>query len=843
MFGLLRKPLFLKLIKIVLSIFLLTPSLGYCQNLIRLPEPGSLVPVSRRYSGPVLEGIRVDPKNPLNIEFVINTFDQRGIDNSEAYRLISYFFAGLTIPEDDLWVNLSPNEPGRIISQNTATTDLGKGLLEEDYILKKLASSLTYPEDELGKKYWDSIRGQVRATNIPVNMFNKVWIMPDKAVVYENKNAAFITEATLKVLAEEDYLAMQNNGGLVGATPRGRPGQAQAPAPTESFRKYILPQITQQVNQGEHFSQLRQVYNALILGVWFKNKLRDSLYKNYIEKNKIAGISLKEKNIKEKIYRLYVEACEKGSYNYVKTERGLLGSRVSRRQYYSGGMVLPVSRHTEFREGEPPHGAVANGGVRKRVSLTSSPMDDAGKVLDLEMLELDQRSGQAILAYASTFIDDIYQKLITDRSFHETYHYPASIVVGDSIVQLFYDNGLGASFGYPDGSGKYLVLDYLRHMAEKITPDNPRGVIDFLEALINENTRFSTGYDLERLQKKIIELKDKFSHKTTAVLPQTPSLDPQTSQHMFSYGAIFINEIHGNLIDSPDLHGYQIPARIEITDEAIKMLSDAGIANHIPDWYTTLGYRDDESKNIFLPYLRDVAKRFPPDNPRGVIDFLEALIKENADHAHAGYDQEKLLKQIALLKREVAEWEPVFLLKQKPQEFALALERLKEAIPKRIVAAPMPEKAQKALFGAHVADNVKFGYQVTARDLIKRGYMEDEDLRAWAFGVYGLDPKKATSLDVRLAWAYEQEHFRGDNFILYTWAYQICLAMVSFRDKPRDGGIDISAKSIDLKVVGQGNSFSSISLNSLNYRTLIPKVTSLTDLPENELRQMMNWQE
>ena len=37
-------------------------------------------------------------------------------------------------------------------------------------------------------------------TNIPVNTFNKVWIVPEKAVVYENAKAgtAYVVESKIK---------------------------------------------------------------------------------------------------------------------------------------------------------------------------------------------------------------------------------------------------------------------------------------------------------------------------------------------------------------------------------------------------------------------------------------------------------------------------------------------------------------------------------------------------------------------------------------------------------------------------------------------------------------------
>lgn len=50
--------------------------------------------------------------------------------NSEAKKLINYFFLGITLPSESFWVNLRPDEPDRITSSELSKTDLGRTLLE-----------------------------------------------------------------------------------------------------------------------------------------------------------------------------------------------------------------------------------------------------------------------------------------------------------------------------------------------------------------------------------------------------------------------------------------------------------------------------------------------------------------------------------------------------------------------------------------------------------------------------------------------------------------------------------------------------------------------------------------
>jgi len=68
-----------------------------------LPQPGMLLNASKIYSYPVLKGVRIDPNNPTYLEFIIDAKDRVNIDRQELSRLVSYFLACLTIPENDLW--------------------------------------------------------------------------------------------------------------------------------------------------------------------------------------------------------------------------------------------------------------------------------------------------------------------------------------------------------------------------------------------------------------------------------------------------------------------------------------------------------------------------------------------------------------------------------------------------------------------------------------------------------------------------------------------------------------------------------------------------------------------
>ena len=301
----------------------------------QLPVPGTMVGESAPFAPLALKGLIVNPQKPLEFQFIVDTGkgpqDTASI-KEEANQLVKYFLAGLTIPEGDLWVNLSPYEKNRMVPEALGQTDLGRDLLAQDYILKQLTASLIYPEKDLGKGFWKRVyakaQQQFGTTNIPVNTFNKVWILPDQAQVYENVNAAYVTKSTLKVMLDEDYTALQKHMPVHNSTDS---------IGSQIVREIVIPEITKEVNTGKNFAPLRQIYQALILAKWYKetiqNGLLDAVYTN---KNKVAGVNLNDLTVKEQIYNRYLQAYKKGAFNYIKEDQTPDGQVVPRK-YFSGG--------------------------------------------------------------------------------------------------------------------------------------------------------------------------------------------------------------------------------------------------------------------------------------------------------------------------------------------------------------------------------------------------------------------------------------------------------------------------------------------------------------------------
>ena len=323
---------------------------AYAQENLGLPAPGVRVGLSPDFAPPVLKGIKVYPQNPFRFDFILSKGDSNASNEqlkNESVRLIKYFLASVTVPENDLWVNLSPYEKDRIVPNAFGLTEMGRDLLAEDYLLKQITASIIYPEDEIGKKFWKKVYAKAYerygTTDVPVDTFNKVWIMPDKAVVYENAESgtAYVVKSHLKVMLESDYLALEKNADRVGSKSSEAKNNETQDMAKEIVREIVIPELERDVNEGKNFAKLRQVYQSLILATWFKKKITGSvLSKVYVDKKKVAGVNVDNPEIAKEIWTQYVRAFKKGAYNYIKEEVDPNTQEVIPRKYFSGGVVM-----------------------------------------------------------------------------------------------------------------------------------------------------------------------------------------------------------------------------------------------------------------------------------------------------------------------------------------------------------------------------------------------------------------------------------------------------------------------------------------------------------------------
>ena len=187
-----------------------------------------------RYNPPTLKSLIVHPESTDNyFDFILDTADSpviaenaatwslRGTEGAEAIssldeanleplakELIDYFFLGITLPSDDLWVNLNSVRESEITSPRLSLTDIGKVLLEADLTLKKDCSRFTDPRTKTGKEYWDNLQRRLNeeglnTTQLPIG--NRFWIVPEEAIVEEDRDNHTVTivSSKLKVCLEQ----------------------------------------------------------------------------------------------------------------------------------------------------------------------------------------------------------------------------------------------------------------------------------------------------------------------------------------------------------------------------------------------------------------------------------------------------------------------------------------------------------------------------------------------------------------------------------------------------------------------------------------------------------------
>lgn len=321
---------------------------GAAQSVLNLPAVGTMVTTTPAYAPTLIKGITIHPDNALMFDFVFEDGDiplEGEALKEEFEKLIKYFLAALTVPEKDLWVNLSPYEGGKVIPAGLGDTEMGRDLLAQDYLLKQVTASLMYPEEELGRKFWDKVFERAYQiygkTNIPLNTFNKVWIVPDKAVVLEEGRTALVVESHLKVMLEEDYAALEYGRGdeKFGLDRLDKKDADKiADVTSKIVREVLIPAIEEEINNGETFANLRQIYHAMVLATWYKQSLKESLLGQvYVDQNKTQGVDTRDKEVNQKIYAQYMEAFQKGVYDYIRHDYDKNTKRMVQRKYFSGG--------------------------------------------------------------------------------------------------------------------------------------------------------------------------------------------------------------------------------------------------------------------------------------------------------------------------------------------------------------------------------------------------------------------------------------------------------------------------------------------------------------------------
>src|SRR3990167_1867672 len=264
--------------------------------------------------------------------------------------LLNYFLIGLSLPNDTFWVNLRPDAADNIIDPLLEKTDIGRIFLESDLQLKKDTASFTSPQTTEGKAYWDKLykkAGELFGSeNITIPTITRPWIVPNEVIVRETDDSAYIYEATLKVMLEEDYLKSSQQSAFSNQQYNFNDLRLKElnQYSTQLIKDTIIPKLTQEVNSSQRYAKLRQVYYSLVLSRWFKMKYqgKPGEYPELIDRQGLTNLTSQQSWDKQVYFSQYQESFAKGEYNLKETVASAFGQSI--RSYVSGGiMVDPIT--------------------------------------------------------------------------------------------------------------------------------------------------------------------------------------------------------------------------------------------------------------------------------------------------------------------------------------------------------------------------------------------------------------------------------------------------------------------------------------------------------------------
>ncbi len=267
-----------KVYPILFSFIFLCNSLGFPQ------ERGE-------YGLPSLIGLDLSSNDRIGFLFSNARVDK---DAATAYPL-KYFFTTLLVPNDELWVNLSPNLADiEIIGKGINNTDLGRLLLSYDLRLKE-------DVEELLDVYGDEISDYV--VNGGGGGRLRFWIEPGLVKIEVDEGKARIKSAPLEVKVE-----VKGNKKV-----------------EKWIERELIPILEEKVNKGEGYARLRQAYNSMILAQWYKRRKKPGMvFSEYIDtKAKGAGIISDEIWFKASYLEEYVRMYYRGG-----EDRGIWSSFV-----------------------------------------------------------------------------------------------------------------------------------------------------------------------------------------------------------------------------------------------------------------------------------------------------------------------------------------------------------------------------------------------------------------------------------------------------------------------------------------------------------------------------------
>lgn len=209
------------------------------------------------------------------------------------------FAAALALPNEVWWVNLSPEEPERIIDARLAPTDAGRVLLEADYLLKTVSDEAIRPDSASGTRYWRDYFQSSRTNFKSSSVVWRTWIVPGECRARALPARVEITDCRLEVRTNLEAASF--------ATMLGGPNEVTLRREEIRLREtYVLPELRRAVNEDPRFAELRAVYRARALAQAYKERFSsEGALAHMIESLDLRELPPSRRRSPEQIWKQY----------------------------------------------------------------------------------------------------------------------------------------------------------------------------------------------------------------------------------------------------------------------------------------------------------------------------------------------------------------------------------------------------------------------------------------------------------------------------------------------------------------------------------------------------------
>jgi hypothetical protein len=229
--------------------------------------------------------------------------------------LMDEFVALAALSPDDIWVNLSPFEPNRILSPALSNHPLGEILIQQDMALKQTAAKVVHPDHRFGRVFWQ----EWLADGGEMTMGNKVWIVPAQAQVNERSQVRWINSAPLTVLSDEQYVLGEHRTGSVNSR----------------LRQALITELAEIVNSQSDFFPVRRLLRSLIVIRLIEEDIASTLREPLFE---FRGGSFSSRV--HSLYEQYLDLYQQGSFSVVFERYDPVTQVIRSHKLQSGGLRL-----------------------------------------------------------------------------------------------------------------------------------------------------------------------------------------------------------------------------------------------------------------------------------------------------------------------------------------------------------------------------------------------------------------------------------------------------------------------------------------------------------------------